>query len=286
MASPQIENGFTRIANELLEAIYSTGFNGTQFKILLCVIRYTYGFKRKSHDLSISFISKATGVSKRYVSSELSRLIDNKVIAVLQEHTDTTSRILALNKNYTQWNISRTVVQQVNNTSTGEQEQHTTDDELFTTTDDELFIQERNIKENTKEIPIPQKSEKEIRKEVYDYYMTLGLVNHQGYRKDMDDAIKTAMKNNGYTVEDCKKLLDRHKQTVEATKGTQYQVRARPLHEFFGQKAYQAKHLICAEYEEGGKHYQEPETKEEGYKPKISDYDAELIARVKARQGG
>lgn len=286
MANPQTENGFTRIANELLEAIYSTGFNGTQFKILLCVIRYTYGFKRKSHDLSISFISKATGVSKRYVSSELSRLIDNKVIAVLQEHTDTTSRILALNKNYTQWNISRTVVQQVNNTSTGEQEQHTTDDELFTTTDDELFIQERNIKENTKEIPIPQKSEKEIRKEVYDYYMTLGLVNHHGYRKDMDDAIKSAMKNNGYTVEECKKLLDRHKQTVEATKNSQYPVTARPIHVFFGQKAFQAKHLICAEYEEGGKHYQEPETKEEGYKPKISDYDAELIARVKARRGG
>jgi phage replication O-like protein O len=151
VASPQVEDGYTRIANELLEAIYSTGFNGTQFKILLCIIRYTYGFKRKSHDLSIGFISKATGVSRRYISAELSRLIDSKVITVLQEHTDTTSRVLALNKNYTQWNISRTNNQQVKNISTGELEQHTTDEELITTTDEELFTQERNNKENIKE---------------------------------------------------------------------------------------------------------------------------------------
>ena len=136
---------------------------------------------------------------------------------------------------------------------------------------------------------VNKKIEKDIyggRRDVFDYYLSLDLIKHKKYTKAMDDAIKTAMKNNGYTVEECKKLLDRHKQTVEATKGTQYQVRARPLHEFFGQKAYQAKHLICAEYEEGGKHYTETEPKEEGYKPKISDYDAELIARVKARQGG
>lgn len=151
MASPQVENGYTRIANELLEAIYSTRFNGTQFKILLCIIRYTYGFKRKSHDLSISFISKATGVSKRYISAELSRLIDNKVIAVLQEHTDTTSRVLALNKNYKQWTIGGTGNHQMNNTSTGEPTQHTTDEELFNTTDEELFTQERKYKENIKD---------------------------------------------------------------------------------------------------------------------------------------
>ena len=105
---------------------------------------------------------------------------------------------------------------------------------------------------------VNKKIEKDIyggRRDVFDYYLSLDLIKHKKYTPAMDMAIKTAMKNNGYTIEDCKKLLDRHKQTVEATKGTQYPVRARPLHEFFGQKAYQAKHLICAEYEEGGKYY-------------------------------
>lgn len=93
------------------------------------------------------------------------------------------------------------------------------------------------------------------RRDVFDYYLSLDLIKHKKYTKAMDLAIKTAMANNGYTVDDCKTLLDRHKKAVEATKGSEYSIRARPLHEFFGQKAYQAKHLICADYEEGGKYY-------------------------------
>ncbi len=127
---------------------------------------------------------------------------------------------------------------------------------------------------------VNKKIEKDIyggRRDVFDYYLSLGLIKHKKYTPAMDMAIKTAMKNNGYTVEDCKKLLDRHKQTVEATKGTQYPVRARPLHEFFGQKAYQAKHLICAEYEEGGKYYNVTPKREEPqpsyFKPLEYEYE-------------
>ena len=255
MASPQIEHGYTRIANELLEAIYNTKFNGTQFKIILCIIRYTYGFKRKSHDLSIGFISKATGVSRRYVSAELSKLIENKVVSVLQPHTDTTSRVLAINKDYSQWNISRTIIQQVNNSSTGEQIQDTTGEELFNTPDEQLFHQERKyLKKEYKE---------NIYRAVYEHYLSLNLVKHKKFTPSMEQAIKTAMKNNGYTIDDCKQLLDRHKQMVEQTKDSQYPVRPRPLHEFFGQKAYQAKHLICADYEEGGKYYNATPKREE-----------------------
>ena len=57
-------------------------------------------------------------------------------------------------------------------------------------------------------------------------------------------------------------LLDRHKRTVQETKNKPYPVKARPLHVFFGQKAYQSKHLICVEYEEGGKYYTEDIPKE------------------------
>ncbi len=105
---------------------------------------------------------------------------------------------------------------------------------------------------------VNKKIEKDIyggRRDVFDYYLSLDLIKHKKYTKAMDDAIKTAMKNNGYTIDDCKTLLDRHKKAVEATKGSEYPIRARPLHEFFGQKVYGGKHLICAEYEEGGKYY-------------------------------
>uniref|UniRef100_UPI003CFFE3CF replication protein n=1 Tax=Caloranaerobacter sp. DY30410 TaxID=3238305 RepID=UPI003CFFE3CF len=149
MANPQVEDGFTKIANELLEVIYRVKFNATQLKILLFVMRYTYGFSRKEHELSINFISKGINVSKRYVTSELNKLIEMKVILVVKEHTDTSSRVLKLNKNYDEWLVRGIEVQQVKNSSTGEEKHNTPDEELFNTPDEELFTQEnKNINKN------------------------------------------------------------------------------------------------------------------------------------------
>lgn len=97
----------------------------------------------------------------------------------------------------------------------------------------------------------------------------------------MVKAIKKAMKNNKYDIEYCKTLLERHKQVVEKTKETQYPVKARGLSEFFGQKVWGATHLICSEYEEGGKYYEqyikdkeEPKNKPtEPYVPKIKYFE-------------
>lgn len=91
--------------------------------------------------------------------------------------------------------------------------------------------------------------------EIYNHYLSLDLVKHKKFTPAMEMAIKTAMKNNGYSVADCKVLLDRHKKAVEVTKNSEYPIKKRPLHEFFGQKVYGGKHLICADYEEGGKYY-------------------------------
>ena len=175
MRGPQLEDGYTRIANTLLEAIYQTKFNATQLKILLLIIRYTYGFNRKSHDLSLSFIEKATGISKRYVSSELNRLIENRVVIVYENHTNTQSRRIGLNKNYTEWGI-RSNLPQLKNPSTVEEKQdttveqsfNTTVEQSFNTTVEQFFNQERQYKDNIKDIeedeeervPSPEKSDK------------------------------------------------------------------------------------------------------------------------------
>lgn len=94
-------------------------------------------------------------------------------------------------------------------------------------------------------------------KDIYDYYLTLDLIKHRAYTNDIAKAIKKGITDNKYSIDYAKTLLDRHKQVVDITKKKDYPVRARGLPEFFGQKAYEATHLICSEYEEGGKLYEE-----------------------------
>lgn len=254
MASPQPDQ-FTRIANELMDAIPTFKFNGTQLRILLVVLRYTYGFQRKSHELSLKFIANNTGVHKQQIKRELDELIKSNVLIQVTAPSFNQTRVIQFNKDYDEWLISRQSAKKL----TVSEKADTQSAEMLTPTVSEKADQERNLKEKSKE----------NYREIFDYYLTLGLVRHGKYTKAMDDAIKSAMKNNGYSIDDCKQLLDRHKRTVEATKNSQYPVRPRPLHEFFGQKAYQAKHLICAEYEEGGKYYTN--------KPATKTYEPTLI---------
>lgn len=104
MASPQPDK-FTKISNELLEEIPKYKFNGIQLRILLIVIRYTYGFNRKDADLSLTYLSNAIQTSKDCVKREVTLLISNKVLKVIKEANFNSSRTISLNKNYDEWLI-------------------------------------------------------------------------------------------------------------------------------------------------------------------------------------
>ena len=106
MASPQKENGYTEIAHEILESISRTNFNGTQFRILTFVLRHTYGFHRKCHEFSLTFISQGTNCNKQQIKRELDKLIDFKVIKVYRDSDYNNTRIIGFNKNYEEWQLA------------------------------------------------------------------------------------------------------------------------------------------------------------------------------------
>lgn len=108
MADVQPENGYTRIADELLEILPKHKFNGTQLRIIMIVWRYTYGFGRKDHEMSISFFVTATGLGKTQIDRELKTLIERNVLIVTQEPHYTQTRKLAFNKHYDKWEIEFT----------------------------------------------------------------------------------------------------------------------------------------------------------------------------------
>lgn len=105
MKSPQLENGYTRIANEILEVVSKAKFNGTQFKILIIIWRYTYGFNRKDSEFSLKFLSEATNCNKQQIKRELDKLIEKKVVIVIKESDPNISRRLSFNKKYTEWEV-------------------------------------------------------------------------------------------------------------------------------------------------------------------------------------
>lgn len=104
MADVQKENGYTTVANELLEAITGSNLTLRETKIILCVIRYTYGFQRKEAELSLRFISVATNIKYRHTQTVLSNLLSKNILMIKRENQGITGRIISLNKNYDSWN--------------------------------------------------------------------------------------------------------------------------------------------------------------------------------------
>lgn len=97
MANPQPDK-FTRIANELYEAIMQSDFSKRQRNIIDLVIRMSYGCGKKHAILRPSDF-ELCGVGKNHVKAELQYLSAAKVLFIDGE-------VIRLNKNYDQWRVS------------------------------------------------------------------------------------------------------------------------------------------------------------------------------------
>lgn len=102
MANPQLHNGHTRIANEILNEIMKVNLNGTQFRLVLAIWRYTYGFQRKTDEMSIIYLSKLIDANRTQTNRELTALIDKNIIIDVGTG-EKGARILGFNKNHKEW---------------------------------------------------------------------------------------------------------------------------------------------------------------------------------------
>jgi phage replication O-like protein O len=101
MVNPQKEDGYTPIANELLEAIAGANLGGGQVRILLCLLRNSYGYNRKHATMSGSEFAVATSLHPKVVARELRELESRRVIIVLRQEGRTST--YQLQKDYTRW---------------------------------------------------------------------------------------------------------------------------------------------------------------------------------------
>jgi hypothetical protein len=98
----------------------------------------------------------------------------------------------------------------------------------------------------------PNNPEPFSHRQLYDHYMTLGLVKHKAFTPEMRNAINTARRRGNYDWDTLKVLLDRHVKVVKMTAGSQFPVKPRTLTEFFGQRVHGGTALICSEYADDG----------------------------------
>lgn len=100
MASPQLEKGYTRIANEILEHLSFAGINGSEYRILLVVIRKTYGFNKKKDKISISQFEKSTKMKHKQAVRTINSLVSKRIL-LKEENT------YKFNKNWEEWVVSK-----------------------------------------------------------------------------------------------------------------------------------------------------------------------------------
>ncbi|CUJ67660.1 replication protein [Achromobacter sp. 2789STDY5608628] len=101
-ASPQVEEGHTRLANELLEAMCCAGFSARQWAVVMAVVRKTYGYGKKADDISLGQLASMTGIAKPHISRAVNDLIESGVV---RRSVGTFGHSLSLNKHYKQWRV-------------------------------------------------------------------------------------------------------------------------------------------------------------------------------------
>lgn len=95
-----LDDGYTRIANELLEAIASADLTARQLKLMLAYIRKTYGFNKKSDRIADEQIAQITGLSRQNVNKAKKELISMNCLFLEGSK-------IGVNKEVSAWHFSK-----------------------------------------------------------------------------------------------------------------------------------------------------------------------------------
>ncbi|WP_080755607.1 replication protein [Aeromonas hydrophila] len=116
-----LDDGYTRIANELYEALIGADLTRNQAKVAHAIARKTYGFNKSRDRISDSQLGELTGLPRQKVNKAKNELITTGVL-VMQ------GREIGLNKVISEWKIqchqnrvtvTKTVTKSVTKTVTG-----------------------------------------------------------------------------------------------------------------------------------------------------------------------
>jgi phage replication O-like protein O len=95
MADVQVENGYTKIANELLEVFCRFNLSAYESRVIWAIIRLTHGWRESSRKITLSEMINATGLKSRHVSRSIRSLTDKNMIL--------RNGVTGIQKDYEKW---------------------------------------------------------------------------------------------------------------------------------------------------------------------------------------
>lgn len=101
MASPQLKNGHTRVAHEILEAIVRSNLSAVQLKTVIWILRLTYGFQRIEMTTNVGAFATKLRTTGKYVKEVLGDL--ERLSVITAEWASPELCKLRFNKDFDKW---------------------------------------------------------------------------------------------------------------------------------------------------------------------------------------
>ncbi|WP_205168805.1 replication protein [Burkholderia sp. LMG 13014] len=98
--SAQAEERYTRVPHSVLEALALADFGKRHYKILMVLMRQTYGYDKAADEISLTQFHDKTGVLPPHISAAIGELID---MQVLVKSPGRYAASLSINKDFDQW---------------------------------------------------------------------------------------------------------------------------------------------------------------------------------------
>ncbi|RQU92477.1 replication protein [Burkholderia cenocepacia] len=80
MSTEPFESPFTRIPNNLLDAILAARLGARQLNVLLAIIRKTYGYNKTADEIGLGQLRDMTGIDKAHVSRTVRELEEMRIV--------------------------------------------------------------------------------------------------------------------------------------------------------------------------------------------------------------
>jgi len=102
MSNPQLENGYVRIARELVDNLCKYRLSGEEWQVLWVIIRKTWGWGKKSDPISLNQFRELTGIKHRH---HVLRAINKLVEKGVTKKGNTKPATYSIVKTYREWRL-------------------------------------------------------------------------------------------------------------------------------------------------------------------------------------